>query len=98
MTPNDVVTAAIDCLVEDILDGASHIKSEEKKSSMIQHFNHFLTMRMININSKAIIGREIKDFKDITYNDLDKTKLPGEFATYLAKRQFVIELLFLKAN
>ena len=32
-------------------------------------------MRMININS---------NFKDITYNNLDKTKLPGDFATFLA--------------
>jgi len=81
----DLLDVAMLNPAEDILSGGGHLKSKEKKQSMVGHFNYFLQLRSENIKSKAITGRDIKLYDDITFEDLDKTKLAGEFATYLAK-------------
>ena len=85
MVVADLLDVAMLNPAEDILSGGGHLKSKEKKQSMVAHFNYFLQLRSENIKSKAITGRDIKLYEDITFQDLDKTKLAGEFATYLAK-------------
>ena len=84
MTEEELSAAARECPAIDILSGGGHTKSKEKKKSMISHFEYFLKLRGENIKSGAIEGRQIIKYTDITYDDLDKTKLAGEFASYLA--------------
>ena len=84
MTEEELSAAARECPAVDILSGGGHTKSKEKKKSMISHFEYFLKLRGENIKSGAIEGRQMIKYTDITYDDLDKTKLAGEFASYLA--------------
>ena len=84
LTEEELSAAARECPAVDILSGGGHVKSKEKKQSMISHFDYFLKLRGENIKTGAIEGRQITNYADITYDDLDKTKLAGEFASYLA--------------
>ena len=84
LTEDELSAAARECPAVDILSGGGHTKSKEKKKSMISHFEYFLKLRGENIKSGAITGRQIIKYTDITYDDLDQTKLAGEFASYLA--------------
>ena len=68
---------------QDILSRESRAKTLEKRKSMISHFNHFLKCRTAKIE-QGHVGRNIVTFDDITYDDIDKGKLVGEWATYLA--------------
>ena len=68
---------------QDILSRESRAKTLEKRKSMISHFNHFLKCRSAKIE-QGHVGRNILNFDDITYDDVDKGKLVGEWATYLA--------------
>ena len=78
-----VATTTNDCTIIDILAADGHVKSVEKRKSMIAHFDFFLALRVQSIKNNTIKGREIVCYEDITYDDLNETTLCGEFATYL---------------
>ena len=61
---------------QDILSRESRAKTLEKRKSMISHFNHFLKCRSAKIE-QGHVGRNIPNFDDITYDDIDKGKLVG---------------------
>ena len=62
-----------------------HAKTSEQRSSMISHFNFFLSLRQVKLDQHEIEGREIIDYEQITFKDLDQIAIVGEWATYLGE-------------
>ena len=64
LTEEELSAAARECPAVDILSGEGHVKSREKKQSMISHFEYFLKLRGENIKSGAIEGMKITKYAD----------------------------------
>ena len=50
---------------------------------MISHFHFFLSLRQVKLDQQEIEEREITDYEQITFKDLDETAIVGEWVTYL---------------
>ena len=71
--------------VSDIMDPSNqHPKIKEKRKSAVTHFNYYLNIKNAELVANSITVT-VRNFDDLTYDDIDTGDYLAEYANYLSK-------------